>query len=99
MTDKACAFEQIEAQFDHNVVFAAEQLRDLPSYPPAGAQVNSANRNTGECDLLFHDLDIDLLHVHLLTKLCGKLGLPQQLRIDARRHYVDKMRPEDAHSL
>lgn len=35
---------------------------------------------------LFHDLDVDLLHVHLLAELWWKFGAFQQLGIYACRH-------------
>jgi hypothetical protein len=35
---------------------------------------------------LFHDLDVDLLHVHLLAKFRRKSGGLEQLGIYTRRH-------------
>jgi len=35
---------------------------------------------------LFHNFDIDFLHVNLLIELGWEFGLPQQLLVDGRRH-------------
>jgi hypothetical protein len=42
-TYKTCAFEQIEAQLNNDVVLVTENFRDLTSYPPEGVQVSSEN--------------------------------------------------------
>ena len=35
---------------------------------------------------LFHNFDIDFLHVNLLIERGWEFGLPQQLLVDGRRH-------------
>jgi len=47
---KSRAFNQIKAQFDHNIVVIPKDFGDLA------------------CDPFFHDLSVNLLHVHLLVE-------------------------------
>jgi hypothetical protein len=85
-TYKTSALEQVEAQFNYHIVFVTQNFRDLASYPPAVLQVSSEICSSGYNRLLFHNLNVDLVHVYLLVKLWRKLGLPEQLRIHARCH-------------
>ena len=85
-TYKTSALEQVEAQFNYHIVFVTQNFRDLASYPPAVLQVSSEICSSGYDRLLFHNLNVDLIHVYLLVKLWRKLGLPEQLRIHARCH-------------
>ena len=77
MTYKPCTLEQIEAQLNDDIVFVTQDLRDLASYPPAGLQVSSEICSSRESRLLFHNLHIDLLHIHFLVELRGELSLPK----------------------
>ena len=79
-------FEEVEAQLNHHIIFTAKDVRDLASNPPVGYFVNHHMPLGGRTSLLLHDLQIDLLHVHLLVEFGGKLGLPQQFLVDCSRH-------------
>lgn len=46
----------------------------------------------GWVDALFHNLQVDLLHVNLLAELGGEFGALEELRINAGRHGRQSLR-------
>ena len=76
-TYKTSALEQVEAQFNYHIVFVTKNFRDLASYPSAGLRSARKSPSSGYNRLLFHNLNVDLVHVYLLVKLRRKLGLPE----------------------
>ena len=85
---KTGIFEKIEAKLYYNIVLRAKNLRDLAGNPPTNriVIVRDADRRGVDVNQLFHDLNVNLLHVHFLAKLWRELCPLQELLIYSLSH-------------
>lgn len=79
------AFDKTKAKLNYNIIVITKYLCDLASDPSASI-VSYMPAVLGNSDELLHNLQVDLLHVHLLTKLGREFGRLQELCINAGRH-------------
>ncbi len=70
------SFHKVEAKLNDNVVFIAEDFGDSARNPSVAKAISIFEANNAEVGsaLLFHDLQIDFLHVDLFAKLGWELG-------------------------
>lgn len=77
------SFDEVEAKFNDNIVFVAEDFGDSARNPSAAKAISILDADSAEVGvaLLFHNLQIDFLHVDLFAELWWKLGRLHEPRI------------------
>lgn len=87
-TDITIALNKVKDKLNDYIVFAPQDFCDSvgdPSFQQPLARVPCPAQLNRQC-LLFHNLHIDLLHIHLLIELGRKLGALEELCVHTGRH-------------
>lgn len=92
MTHVSGALDEVEAKLSDDIILISKYLGDSACNPPAeGRDVSTPAEKLAEGlerirNALFHNLQVDLLHVNLLVELRREFRALEELRIDSGRH-------------
>ena len=91
-TDIARSLNQIEAQLDDNVILCPKDVCDSVCDPSKEnlLAMRQCSHN-GAIYAPLNDLEVDLVHVHLLVELRRELRGSQELLIDRSRHVCEPL--------
>lgn len=82
------AFNEVKAQLYDNIIFATKNFGYLAGDPSASSIKSNTELKVQieRCDVLLHNLQVDLLHVYFLTKFWREFSRLQHFRVHAARH-------------